>query len=604
MPDLEPISGALVILPALLLGYLRGPRGTLLGVFAALLSGTATNVASGGALFSEAAAWLVSLATLTAVLTVLGARFRQDLVRAETMALTDNLTRLPNRRHALTFLESHFAAAERGAVLCVVLFDLDHFKQFNDELGHGTGDLALRAFADVLRDNTRRMNLSARMGGEEFLCVLCDSSAEGASTFAHRVRRALGSVRFSDHPLTASAGVAVYHPAMKDVDDLLAAADHALYRAKRDGRDCVRVFGSEVEPTRTGEDAPNVPPPTLGPVGADRSVLVVHTEGERRRALLEMLREDGFTALPAETRTDAIGVIDAPPDLAIVDLKLGEGSGARLCQTLKARWPHVQVLALSEPLDEHSIVMAVEAQADRYLIQPVAAVALRQALSEMLAARRPLHGRRQGERLGARQGLLLQMADEIEAREEYGWGHGRRVETAAKILGDHWVEGGAPPPDPDALGLGSRLHDLGRASVPAALLNKVLPLTVEEVRLIHRHPVVGQSLVATLLPGSPAAAVVRWHAERWDGSGYPDGLVGRSIPLEARICAVADALDAMTTYRRYRPPLTFAEAVQTIREEAGRHFDPAVVALLERAAPEIERRFEALREPAVALPAG
>lgn len=595
VPGLEPLVATLILLPALFLGYWRGPRGALLGAVAAVLSGGAAHVVSAGDLFAEGWSWAASAAVFAGVLALLGVRFRGDLVRAETMALTDNLTRLPNRRHALTFIESRFAAAERGAGLCVVLFDLDHFKRFNDELGHGAGDLALRAFADVLRDNTRRMNLSARMGGEEFVSVLTDATLEGAVTFARRVRRALGSVRFSDQPLTVSAGIAVYHPAMKGVDDLLAAADHALYRAKRDGRDCVRVFGSEEQVASSGGDEGGPTRPVIEPVGADRTVLVVHPDGERRVELLEALHTDGFGTLAYEQGADALETLERRPDVLIVDLHLPDGDGPRLCRTFKARWPSLPVLALSEPVDERSLGAVAEARADRYLIQPIAPVALRQTLAELLAQRRPPPPHRGGERSPERESLLIQLADAVEEREEYGAGHGRRVQAAAELLGTAWARADRPLLDLEGLSLGARLHDLGRLAVPAPLLNKVVPLTVEEFRAIQRYPVVGQSLVEVLLGGTAAPAVVRWHAERWDGTGYPDGLAGRSIPAEARICAVADALDAMTTYRRYRPPLAFDAALEHIRAASGRHFDPLVVELLDEVAAPLAAVLESFR---------
>lgn len=128
-------------------------------------------------------------------------------------------------------------------MLSVVLFDLDNFKTFNDQHGHHAGDEALCGFAGVLTRTTRRMNLSARFGGEEFLSVLAGSDADGTMVFADRVRTALQARSFGGATLTVSAGVAVFHPGMRSPDELVAAADHALYQAKHEGRNCVRLFG-------------------------------------------------------------------------------------------------------------------------------------------------------------------------------------------------------------------------------------------------------------------------------------------------------------------------------------------------------------------------
>ena len=177
----------------------------------------------------------------------------RDRSEAEDMALTDTLTHLPNRRQAMVFLKNEFAAAERGRLLCAVFFDLDGFKGFNDRHGHPAGDEALRSFADILTQTTRRMNLSARFGGEEFLSILAGSDAEGAVRFAERVRIALAARALSGETLTVSCGVAPYHPSLSSPDELLAAADHALYQAKREGRNRVQLFGhTDGEPTGPG----------------------------------------------------------------------------------------------------------------------------------------------------------------------------------------------------------------------------------------------------------------------------------------------------------------------------------------------------------------
>ncbi len=135
------------------------------------------------------------------------------------------------------FLEKEFAAAQRGRPLCFALFDLDHFKEFNDAWGHQAGDQALIRFAGVLRTETRAMNLAARYGGEEFASVLSETSRVGAHAYAQRVRRRMGLEL--NGALTVSAGVAVYSETMTDAADLVAAADRALYRAKMEGRNRV-----------------------------------------------------------------------------------------------------------------------------------------------------------------------------------------------------------------------------------------------------------------------------------------------------------------------------------------------------------------------------
>jgi diguanylate cyclase (GGDEF)-like protein len=160
--------------------------------------------------------------------------------KAERLALTDSLTTTPNRRHSVIFVETAFAAAKRGIPFTVVLFDIDRFKAFNDTYGHLAGDEVLKRVSHVLSGSTRRMNLTARWGGEEFLSMLSDTPVEGGRIFAERILSEIHQ-EFPDGSITLSAGVACYTPAMDTPARLLAAADQAMYAAKSEGGDCVRV---------------------------------------------------------------------------------------------------------------------------------------------------------------------------------------------------------------------------------------------------------------------------------------------------------------------------------------------------------------------------
>lgn len=168
---------------------------------------------------------------------------------AERMALTDPLTGMPNRRHSVVFLEAAFAAAQRGIPLTVVLFDVDRFRGYNESRGHQAGDEALEIVSRVLLDSTRRMNLTARWGGQEFLSMLSDTPAEGGRIYAERVLADIHQ-KFPEGSITLSAGVAPYEPGMDSPARLLASADRALGAAKDTGGDCVRVASDLPEPAQ------------------------------------------------------------------------------------------------------------------------------------------------------------------------------------------------------------------------------------------------------------------------------------------------------------------------------------------------------------------
>ena len=160
----------------------------------------------------------------------------------ETLATQDGLTGILNHRAFQERLSEEFVRTARyGTPLALVMLDVDSFKQYNDAFGHPAGDIVLRAVANLLGENARETDVVARYGGEEFVLLLPQTDSRGAETIAERVRRAIELAPWPQRCVTASLGVAVLTPAMKDGGDLIAAADTALYRSKAGGRNRVTV---------------------------------------------------------------------------------------------------------------------------------------------------------------------------------------------------------------------------------------------------------------------------------------------------------------------------------------------------------------------------
>ena len=170
--------------------------------------------------------------------------------------------------------------------------------------------------------------------------------------------------------------------------------------------------------------------------------------------------------------------------------------------------------------------------------------------------------------------MLAEISRAIEKRDRMR-GHGERVtafaEAVALRLG--WGEEKL-----DELRFAAPLHDIGKVSVPAAILSKRAPLTPEERLEVQAHPVAGARLIEGIRSAVSARPYVLHHHERWDGGGYPHGLKGREIPVEARVLAVADAFDAMTSPRPYRRSFTIERALEEVGRCAGTQFDPQVAA--------------------------
>jgi len=176
---------------------------------------------------------------------------------------------------------------------------------------------------------------------------------------------------------------------------------------------------------------------------------------------------------------------------------------------------------------------------------------------------------------------VLALANAVEARDAYTGRHAQRV--AAYGLRVAHAAGADVGPQVE---FGFLLHDVGKVAVPDAILFKPGPLSDEERALVRMHPVIGSEILRHVDFLDEAKAVVRHHHERWDGEGYPDRLAGDAIPASARVFAVADALDALTSERPYRPAIRFAEARRVIRAGSGSQFDPEVVAAYESVADE------------------
>jgi ribonuclease P protein subunit RPR2 len=172
---------------------------------------------------------------------------------------------------------------------------------------------------------------------------------------------------------------------------------------------------------------------------------------------------------------------------------------------------------------------------------------------------------------------LLGLANALEAKDPCTRGHSERVGAWGGRIATAL---GLSAEETDTITQAGLLHDIGKIGVPEAVLRKRGPLDADEWALMRNHPIVGAQIVAPFEFFAGGALVIRHHHERWDGSGYPDGLVGSAIPIGARVVAVADVFDALTSDRPYRRALARDTALAYLAEEAGRSLDAEVVAVM------------------------
>jgi response regulator RpfG family c-di-GMP phosphodiesterase len=325
--------------------------------------------------------------------------------------------------------------------------------------------------------------------------------------------------------------------------------------------------------------------------------LIVDDEAPLRQVLMHLMRGDGFDCAEAANGRDALAYLaDHRVTLVISDLRMPQMDGIELLREIRARYPDTAVVMITAVADVDVAVKCLAIGAMDYLTKPFHLEEVRARVTQALERRRlVMENRDYQERLEERvqaqarrlEELFLtgiqSLAEALEVKDPYTRGHSIRVARYASVIARtleldeemiYQVE------------LGGHVHDLGKIGVREEVLNKRGRLTPEEYEHIMIHPVVGWRILAPLLGDAPIALnIVRSHHERMDGRGVPDQLSGRAIPLEARIAAAADAIDAMTSGRPYRAAeLTLEGAVQELRKHSGVQFDPDVVDAAVRAA--------------------
>jgi response regulator RpfG family c-di-GMP phosphodiesterase len=327
-----------------------------------------------------------------------------------------------------------------------------------------------------------------------------------------------------------------------------------------------------------------------------RSCLIVDDEPGLRRLLVRLMESDGFTCVEAASASDALALLDRSPTmLVLTDLRMSPMDGIELLRAIRARHQDTAVVMITAVADVDVAVSCLAMGALDYLTKPFHLEEVRARVTQALEKRRLLienrgYQDRLEERVAAQARRLEELflasiqslADALEVKDRYTRGHSIRVSQLSTVIATHL--------DLDAetikqIGLGGHVHDIGKIGVREAVLNKPGALTEDEYLHIMTHPVVGWRILSPLLGDAPLALnIVRSHHERFDGRGVPDGLAGAAIPLEARIVAVADSFDAMTSGRPYRGArMELDTALAEVMRCAGSQFDPAICDAFARA---------------------
>jgi diguanylate cyclase (GGDEF)-like protein len=550
------------------------------------------------------------------------ARLNQELVEDSRR---DPLTGVRNRRALADDLpaleELH---RDDRATFAFALCDVDHFKAYNDRFGHLAGDQALRMIAATARGALRADDAAYRYGGEELLLVLRDVSEGDAVKIAQRVRTAVQRAAFP-HPdsetrvLTISIGVA---GGQEDAATLLARADAALYEAKRLGRNRVVGGGHDAVVAAARPRAGVSEEPVPRHLRTMLSVSRAAAAGSGRLAVADVLAEAIRNELAYQVV--AVNLVDEGREQVTVAVVKGDRDAEATLLGTSNSWSEWQKLLRSgehvsgavwvpagtRDLSANVSVWTAPAvavlAADGWHPEDMLLLPLRSSTGAILgivSVDQPVLGRRPTEQdlsslmaVADHAGLALEqsqrdddaagaqaqelrlaammlLAEALDLRDPSTARHARMVGRYARETA---VALGLEPSHVERVHAAGVLHDLGKLAIADAILHKPGPLTDAEWDEMRRHPEVG----AQILEHGGMHDIADWvraHHERIDGCGYPAGLGGSEISLEARILAVADAYEAMVADRPYRGRMSAELAREDLMRCSGSQFDPVVV---------------------------
>ncbi|MDO8990943.1 MAG: response regulator [Sideroxyarcus sp.] len=307
------------------------------------------------------------------------------------------------------------------------------------------------------------------------------------------------------------------------------------------------------------------------------SVLYVEDDEEIRELLSRFLRRwvgTLHTAVNGEEGAQAFH--EYHPDVVVTDIKMPVMDGLEMASAIKSTSREVPIIVITAYSERDYFIRAIEIGVDQYVTKPVNTDILLQAIHK--SARHRFHKRdmEKAEKLviDSLEQTIGVLSRAIEMRDPYTDGHQKRVALLATAIAE---EMNMPPSIITGIRLGSLVHDVGKIRVPSEILSCPRKLSKTEMDIIRTHLEAGYEILEGATFPWPVARMVVEHHERMDGSGYPKGLKGEEICMEARIIGVADVVEAMTSYRPYRPALGIDAAVEEIRKGRGTLYDPQVV---------------------------
>ena len=499
----------------------------------------------------------------------------------------DALTGVYNRRYYEDRIK------QMTASVGVAMIDMDDFKIYNDTYGHNAGDLALITTVEAIRRCIRKNDTLIRYGGDEFLLVLQGISE---TMFREKLKQIRTEIYNANVPtyskLQLSASIGGVMSAGRTVEETVMEADKFMYLAKNRKNTVVteKDFANE-----EGEDGT-----ALEALKVKQQILIVDDSEMNREILTEMLQDD-FRILEAENGEEALKMLKqygTGISLMLLDIVMPVMNGFEVLAAMaREHWmDDIPVIMISSEESEDYIRRAYEMGIADYIRRPFDAKIVYQRVFntiKLYAKQRRLislvadqiYEKEKNNRMMV--GILSQI---VEFRNGESGPHVLHIQTLTRLLLERLVQKtgqyGLSWSEQYMISMASALHDIGKIGIDEKILNKPGKLTKEEFDIMKTHTLIGATMLENLkmyqgeILLEVAYQICRWHHERYDGKGYPDGLVGEEIPISAQVVSLADAYDALISDRVYKKAYSHEQAVKMILNGECGAFNPVLLECL------------------------
>ena len=496
----------------------------------------------------------------------------------------DPLTGAYNRRYYEEVVRKSIGPAG------IALMDVDDFKICNDTYGHYAGDVALKTVASAIQSCIRSSDLLIRYGGDEFLLVLPGIPGDFLQTKLEQICTAAQMASVPGYPhfrVTLSIG-GTLQSITDPVENIVRRADWLMYQAKfRKNAVMVEVPGHSLA--------------ALEKLLQNKSQILLVDDSAMSRMILKEILGGDYSILEAENGQECLEKMQAEAGniaLVLLDINMPVMDGFEVLKAMNVNHTieDIPVIMISSDDSDAAIRRSYELGASDYVTRPFDARIVYRRVTNTI-------------KLYAKQRRLVQMvSDQIRAREnntdmlvgvlshivEFRNGesgaHVRHIRIITELLLHRLLEISSQYPitaeQQDNIPLASALHDIGKIGIDEKILNKPGRLTPEEFEVVKTHSMLGAEMLHQLEDFNEqpllqtAYEITRWHHERWDGRGYPDGLKGDAIPISAQLVALADVYDALTSERCYKKAFSHEKAVQMILNGECGAFNPLLLQCL------------------------